>query len=89
MEYSWGQKYDDLKAQSTDREEKLTKKVQKLELKARKKLDETVKNLVRDFKDDMQTVEDTHKRKQAEASAAQAKAESKISKQAKAIEELK
>jgi len=49
----------------------------------------TVKSLLADFKDDMQTVESTHKSKDKDAVMRVAKLENKCTKQAKAIDELK
>ena len=42
-----------------------------------------------DFKQDMQTVEDTHKRKTGESTNLTLKLEAKVQKQERAIEELK
>ena len=48
-----------------------------------------VQDLLNDFKQDMRTVEVTHKRKKEENSALTIKLESKVQKQEKVIDELK
>ena len=55
----------------------------------KKKSEETVKSLLTDFKDDMSTVENTHKNKQKGAETQVAKLENKVMKQTKMIDELK
>ena len=55
----------------------------------KKKSEETVKSLLSDFKDDINTVESTHKNKQRDAETHVVKLESKVTKQAKMIDELK
>ena len=89
LEYSWSQKYRELN-ELRDREyDKLQSDTQHQIKELKTKSEMTVKSLLADFKDDMHTVESTHKSKAKDAITSVAKLENKVTKQAKAIDELK
>ena len=89
LEYSWSQKYREMAELKDSEFDKLQRESNQKVTEIKKKSEGTMKNLLADFKDDMNTVENTHKNKQRGADTSVAKLENKTTKQAKMIEELK
>ena len=89
LDYTWGEKYREATETKDAEYAKLKKDLQGLIDSERRAHNEKVKTLVTDFKQDMQTVESTHKRKTSESTALTVKMEAKVQKQEKVIDELK
>ena len=69
LDYTWGEKYREMNELKDEEFSKMKKDLQEQIDKDRRTHSEKVKELMTEFKQDMQTVESTHKRKQGESGA--------------------